>query len=400
MSDTTTMVTGYGILGALAICFYIYTQKTSQKKEDVIVQKGSAILTGGKEKEKESTEAKKRKKKPAKKAAPKAEPKPEPAPTPKAEKPAKPAKQQQQQQPKAQKKAAPVVKKDESESEDEAVEEDIHSMARSMAAFRSGAKVPGAAPATPSNGSGSEKPKEKAKGKKGKVAAASWSSDEEAFGSSTNPSDMLEKETGGPGVLRITPSQQPPRPQKQRNVSDTPSAGVHASKNQKKRERQKAARAEELAQQEAARAQYRAQQRAEAAKGPQKPQPVTALSKSSAWADSQKTVEVKKSTKDVGLLDTFERTSSLEDSSMWETVPAELTDDGWQEVAVKKKPVKEDTTDEESAPAPAAAPVEAPKPKKDVQTLKKELSKKNAFAALGDSEWNAINGWEVQVSRN
>lgn len=243
----------WSIIVALAVAYAAYTRvNKTEKKESVIVQKGSAILVGGKDSENEATKKKKPKKKPAKKATkPESKPESTPTPTPKAEKekPAKAAKQQQQ--PKKAQKAAPVVESESSDDDDEAVEEDAASMARHLAQFRAGGKSP-APPvaAAQSNGSGSEKPK--AKGKKGKVAASSWSpgsdadAEEERFGSSTNPSDMLEPETAGPGVIRITPSQQPPRPQKERAVSQQSTEGTHANKNQKKRERQKAVRAEEL----------------------------------------------------------------------------------------------------------------------------------------------------------
>ncbi|RPA81665.1 hypothetical protein BJ508DRAFT_326128 [Ascobolus immersus RN42] len=403
----------WGILLTIVSAYVVYSRVNKpQKKEDVIIQKGSALLGLGKESGTESTsEKKKKKKKPAKKAAkPEATPEPTPVATPKEEKKEAPAKKKKQQPKKAEQPAAPVVKQASPESDDEAVEEDAATMARHMAQFRAGGKSPAPAAAAQSNGSGSERPK--VKGKKSKVAEFTQGSDadaeDERWGSSTNPSDMLEPETSGPGVLRITPSQQPQRVQKPRTVSQQSTEGVHASKNQKKRERQKAAKAEEQRLQELAREKYRAEQKAELAKGPAKPQPVNALAGSSAWADSSKTEKAVKKSPATGLLDTFEPSNStlLDDGSLWEKIPANLVDDGWQEVAVKKKPAKENkddgSSDEEiSTSAAQVAPVEVTKPKvRDPAVLKQQYSKnKNPFHALSDStQWEQANGWEQEAS--
>ncbi|KAI5853119.1 hypothetical protein DFP73DRAFT_29971 [Morchella snyderi] len=187
---------------------------------------------------------------------------------------------------------------------------------------------------------------------------------------SSDPSDMLDPSTGGPGVLKITSSTQLPRSQKQKTTSAADQAGVHASKNAKKKEKQKAAKEAEKAEQKARFELHRATMRAaESAKQKNKPQAATPPPPS-AWTsvNSQTALTAPTPPKTDGLLDTFSTPSTINkpgtsddspidsedekkqmrsthlDNSYWEEIPEHLIG-GWNEVQKKSRKQKKAATD-------------------------------------------------------
>ncbi|KAF8253405.1 hypothetical protein K440DRAFT_250382 [Wilcoxina mikolae CBS 423.85] len=229
--------------------------------------------------------------------------------------------------------------------------------------------------------------------RKGEEAAPLTQSDYLPKSSSTDPSDMLEAPTGGPGVLRIGAPTQLPRGQKKKTVASTPEAGVHANKNAKKKEKKKAEREIERADQQARFEQHRKAMRAEEA-AQQKSRPTQVESPAaSAWTQ----VGAKKApaapvapapsapASSTALLDTFtpdsdnekiQQSTTLGDS--WESIPpgVMVPEPEWNQVKKKTRGAKkaEDTdagksSDEASRPKPVPTPepVKQPKAPKPVQ---------------------------------
>jgi len=178
--------------------------------------------------------------------------------------------------------------------------------------------------------------------------------------SSTDPSDMLEEQTG-PQVMRVIPSSQPPRLQKKKKSSGAVETGVHANKNQKKKDKKKAEKDANRSEQMAALERHRAQQRAaEAARQTSKPAQAPSAgpnpwSKPSGPATSSMQVPPAiAASSDTTLLDTFvhgsqesshdseEEKSNLKSTmlgeSMWEDIPAHISgpEPEWNEVKSKK----------------------------------------------------------------
>jgi hypothetical protein len=246
--------------------------------------------------------------------------------------------------------------------------------------------------------------------------------DDEEFvkGSSTDPSDMLETSTTGPGVLRIGAPTQPPRGQKQKKSSTTPEPGLHAAKNTKKKEKKKAERAEERALQQTRLEAHRKAQRAEEAKQPD----VTAPS-DSAWTPvttGKKSPAPKAATPPPALLDTFTPADSADETiaasttlgDSWESIPRglQVPEPEWNEVKSKKgrKDRKADDSDvprssderEPSAPkakavtpAPEFSKPTPPPPAPKLAVQKKNTSSTNNFAALDNrtasgSDWTSV----------
>lgn len=192
---------------------------------------------------------------------------------------------------------------------------------------------------------------------------------------SSDPSDMLESSTSGPGVLRITPSAQLPRPSKQKATVNQPI--VHSNKNAKKKEKKKLEKEIEKADQKARFELHRATMRAtEVAK--QKSKPPQPAPPSSAWTSSGQAPSTAPKSATDGLLDTFAapvatsaptatqqtatdseeekqqmRSTHLGDS-YWEEIPEHLIG-GWNEVQKKgrkqKKAAGEVQTGDESTDA-------------------------------------------------
>lgn len=239
---------------------------------------------------------------------------------------------------------------------------------------------------------------------------------------SSDPSDMLEASTGGPGVLKITSSTQLPRTQKQKTASTPDQAGVHSSKNAKKKEKQKAAKEAEKADQKARFELHRATMRAaEAAKQKSKPQSATPPPPS-VWTPTsgQAAPTTSKPTAD-GLLDTFSTSTASSthattqdtpvdseeekqqmrsthlDDSYWEEIPEHLIG-GWNEVQKKgrkqKKAAADVQTGDESTDAksgressqaklPAKVPIKMPSKVVRPIVQKKDTSKSgNGFQLL------------------
>ncbi|KAF8536484.1 hypothetical protein BDD12DRAFT_284713 [Trichophaea hybrida] len=218
--------------------------------------------------------------------------------------------------------------------------------------------------------------------------------------SSTDPSDMLEAPTGGPGVLRIGAPTQLPRGQKKKAVASTPEAGVHANKNAKKKEKKKAEREIERADQQARFEQHRKAMRAEeAAQQKSRPNQVESPA-ASTWtqvgAKKAPAVPVAPApsvpASSTALLDTFtpdsdnekiQQSTTLGDS--WESIPpgVMVPEPEWNQVKKKTRGAKkaEDTdagksSDEASRPKPVPTPepVKQPKAPKPVQ---KKVSNNN-----------------------
>lgn len=194
---------------------------------------------------------------------------------------------------------------------------------------------------------------------------------------SSDPSDMLESSTSGPGVLKITSSAQLPRLPKQKTTSTASQSGVHSNKNAKKKEKKKSEKETEKADQKARFELHRATMRA-AEISKQKSKPLQSTTPPSAWATSgQASSTAPKSATD-GLLDTFavpvaagvptatqQTTTDSEeekqqmrsthlDDSYWEEIPEHLIG-GWNEVQKKgrkqKKAAGEVQTGDESTDA-------------------------------------------------
>lgn len=268
----------------------------------------------------------------------------------------------------------------------------------------------------------------------GRYAASQTSStgadgdiDEEEHSKSTDPTDMLEPSTSGPGVLRIGPPVQPPRSQKKKSAPANDS-GLHAAKNAKKKEKEKAARAQERAEQHARLEQHRkAQRAAEAARPAASPAPATASSASSAWSQvgSKKVPRVvtpvpaatSTASSSSALLDTFtpgdsdsepiQRSTTLGDS--WESIPpnAMAPEPEWNEVKSKRsiRSIKksDDSADETITIPKAKTPTPAPEPKATlappVATKQVKAPKKQTpGSTTSGSDWaevDNIDNWEV-----
>lgn len=272
---------------------------------------------------------------------------------------------------------------------------------------------------------------------------------------SSDPSDMLEASTGGPGVLKITSSTQLPRPQKQKTTGAAEQTGIHASKNAKKKEKQKAAKEAEKAEQKARFELHRATMRAaESAKQKSKPQaaappppPVWASVNGQAApvAPVAPIAPVVPKPRTDGLLDTFSTSSALNkpnttddspidsedekkqmrsthlDNSYWEEIPEHLIG-GWNEVQKKSRKQKKTATDaqtgDESTDAksgkesfqskpPVKAPVKAPTKVVRQAVQKKDISTSgNGFQLLDSSSTtsdtkNSSSDWaEIDDSDN
>ncbi|KAI5851990.1 hypothetical protein BZA05DRAFT_398587 [Tricharina praecox] len=253
---------------------------------------------------------------------------------------------------------------------------------------------------------------------------------DEEYSKSNDPSDMLEPSTSGPGVLRIGAPVQPPRTQKKKSAPVNDS-GVHAAKNAKKKEKEKAARAQERAEQHARLEQHRKAQRVAEAARPavSSPAPVSAAAAaaSSAWTQvgSKKppraTTPVPAATSTASsssaLLDTFtpgdsdsepiQRSTTLGDS--WESIPpnAMVPEPEWNEVKSKKSTrsmrKSDDSADETITLPKAKTPTPAPEPRatlappvatKQVKAPKKETR----GSTTSGSDWaevDNIDNWEV-----
>lgn len=408
----------------------------------VIVTKGKAVFAGVEEKVEKATNKKK------KKAGAKETPKVEKA---KQEKPAKQEKAAKQEKPKAEKKtekkvqkpepvAQPISSSSSSESDsDEAEEEDPKEAIRRLHALKSGT------PINKSEDSSAPKPSKSARGRKGaekqNLAAPTGASRASSTGadadidegdwsrpSGSDPSDMLEQSRGGPRVLNIVPSAQPPKERKQKEKSESPAPGAQSKKNQKKREKAKAAREEELAQLKASREQYRASQKAEEAAKPKPAAPAPAPS-DAAWTtvNGKKVTAPKPSAPVSGsaLLDTLSARptsssgdddrqnmtySSYLDQSQWEEIPADVRDETeWSTVPTKGKKSGKTATARDESGANTPAPVEekkiASRPKPSLATSSATIVRTkstNGFEALSDdagtarsSDWAEVEGWEV-----
>lgn len=268
---------------------------------------------------------------------------------------------------------------------------------------------------------------------------------------SSDPSDMLEASTGGPGVLKITSSTQLPRIQKQKTTSTVSQPGVHSSKNTKKKEKKKVEKDAEKADQKARLELHHATMKAaEAAKQKGKPQ-AAALPPASVWTgnNNQASSTAHKSAA-VELLDTFTvpeatgvsvatphtPTDSEEDKqqmrsthlgdSYWEEIPEHLIG-GWNEVQKKGRKQKkvtgevqaskseDESTDARSAketfqskiptkvPSKAASKVVKPVPKRETsvsgngyQLLDTGSATSNANNSSSDwAEVDDLDNWAV-----
>jgi len=263
--------------------------------------------------------------------------------------------------------------------------------------------------------------------------------DEEEYSKSSDPTDMLEPSTSGPGVLRIGAPVQPPRSQKKKSapVND---AGVHASKNAKKKEKEKAARAQERAEQQARLEQHRKAQRASEAARPaaSSPSPGAIAASLSTWTQvgSKKSprattpVATAPSTasSSSALLDTFtpndsdsdpiQRSTALGDS--WESIPpnALVPEPEWNEVKSKRSTrsmkKSDDSADETitipkaktptPAPEPEAPEPKAPEPKatlappvasKQAKAPKKNQARGSTTSGSDWAEVDNLDNWEV-----
>lgn len=194
---------------------------------------------------------------------------------------------------------------------------------------------------------------------------------------SSDPSDMLESSTGGPGVLKITSSAQLPRPPKQKTTNTASQSGVHSSKNAKKKEKKKSEKEAEKADQKARFELHRATMRAtEVAK---QNKPLQSVTPPSAWTSNDQAPSTAPKSATNELLDTFatpvaksapvvtqQTTTDSEeekqqmrsthlDDSYWEEIPAHLIGGGWNEVPKKgrkqKKAAGEVQTGDESTDA-------------------------------------------------
>jgi hypothetical protein len=222
--------------------------------------------------------------------------------------------------------------------------------------------------------------------------------------SSTDPSDMLETPTGGPGVLRISAPTQLPRGQKKKTVASTPEAGVHVNKNAKKKEKKKAEREMERADQQARFEQHRKAMRAEeAAQQKNRPNQAHAAAES-AWTQvGAKKAPVAPAVPSApsapsapaspALLDTFtpdsdnekiQQSTTLGDS--WESIPrgVMVPEPEWNQVKKKTRGAKkaEDTdagksSDEASRPKPVPTPEPMKQPKATKPVVQKKASNNN-----------------------
>lgn len=283
------------------------------------------------------------------------------------------------------------------DDDDVAQEEDQAEVLRRLQSLREGSNIGGKKPASASSSTRQLAPQKAALAPASPFATASQTSsagadadidEEEATrlpGSdyvpqqtlSSDPSDMLESSTGGPGVLKITTSAQLPRPPKQKTTSTASQSGVHSNKNAKKKEKKKSEKDAEKADQKARFELHRATMRAtEVAK--QNSKPPQSVTPPSAWASNdQAPSTAPKSTTD-GLLDTFaapvaksapaatrQTTTDSEEEkqqmrsthlgdSYWEEIPDHLIG-GWNEVQKKgrkqKKAAGEVQTGDESTDA-------------------------------------------------
>ncbi|KAA8894849.1 hypothetical protein FN846DRAFT_373402 [Sphaerosporella brunnea] len=248
--------------------------------------------------------------------------------------------------------------------------------------------------------------------------------DDEEFtavkGSSSDPSDMLEASTGGPGVLRIGAPVQPPRGQKSKKSTASSEPGVHATKNAKKKEKKKAERAEERAEQQARFEQHRKAMRAEEAKQQQTRPAASPAPDTSAW--TQVGASGKKSpapavtpVSEPVLLDIFTPADSADETitasttlgDSWESIPRglQVPEPEWNEVK-SKKGRKDRKADDSDAPKSSDEREAAPKPKPvapapeftrpaPVVPKPKATKVSNNFAALesrttSGSDWTSI----------
>lgn len=262
-----------------------------------------------------------------------------------------------------------------SDNDDVAVEEDVKEMAKQLALMRAGKpvvqpeepkkkKARTLAPSSPFSGTSST----------GADGDEESLTDYAAAGRSDDPSDMLEGPSGGPRVMKLTPSQQPARAPKQKKESNAPSVGTQHSKNQKKKEKAKAAKEAERAAQQAAREKYRQEQKAEQAAAERKKflgdvgNGVFKPQANSAWTGTGKAPEAsKKSYENEPLLDVFGSSTSGTtsddgkvsriDGSVWEDVPSNIMQESEWNTVTKKKPAKKEKTIPGIDPLPAASTV-------------------------------------------
>lgn len=302
-------------------------------------------------------------------------------------------------------------------SDDDVAEEiDVRDVAKRLRASQSGKSASGsrrpyAASQTSSTGADGDIDEEEA------------SAGYPAKSSSSDPRDMLEAPSGGPGVLRIGAAAQLPRGQKKKTTSAASELGVHANKNAKKKEKKKADRDVERAEQQARFEQHRKSARAEEA-AQQKSKPVQAapVPDSSAWTE----VSAKKSapaalaaptlhTPPSTLLDTFTPAGSDNEtiqqsttlSESWESIPtsAMAPEPEWSQVKSKKarKDRKADDSDARSGDdavvkprAPEPAPVIKPRAAKPpvVQQKKAAINYNILDTNASDARTTSGSDWE------
>ncbi|KAF8454236.1 hypothetical protein BGX38DRAFT_1141193 [Terfezia claveryi] len=420
--------------------YYVYAKpplpwEAKWPGNQVIVTKGSAINLG---EERPDKKKKKRKEKPAK--AEKTE-KPAQVEKPMKEEKPKPAKAEQPKpQPATQLK---IILSSDNDSEDDAQEEDPKEAIRRLHALKSGISLE----RTESTGSQSSKARGRKASSKQHLPAPSGTSRASSTGadadidekessrypSSSDPSDMLEAPQPGARVLNITPSIQPPREKKAKAQSTTPEPGTQSKKNQKKKEKARQVREEELAALAAAREQHRAVQNAEEVARQKRSPNTVAPQPGSAWttvngkAGASAAPKATSGAAVADFLDTFnapapasdrsdedpQSRSSYLDQSQWEEIPSHVREENeW--ATVPRKKTKERSKPKQSAASESDAPVSKSELEQKVRTRPAGTASTsalvrgkstNGFEALSDdagtqrsSDWDQVDSWEVHPS--
>jgi len=215
--------------------------------------------------------------------------------------------------------------------------------------------------------------------------------DMDEYASSDPMSDMLERPSSGAGVLRITPSAQPPRAPKTRKQPSTEAPGLHAAKNAKKKEKKKAVADASKAEQRQRLEAHRAASREAAAAAP-----ATAAPQSNSWSKPPAIPVAPQQKKEVELLDTFDAAPI----GGWEDVPSHIAageTSEWNEVKRKGRaggnktatPPRVDTP----PPAPKVAPVVIAKPVPTHGVAGKKGKKSAVMAqesATSGSDWSRV----------
>ena len=242
--------------------------------------------------------------------------------------------------------------------------------------------------------------------------------EEPLIGSSTDPSDMLEKASNTAGVLRIGAPVQPPR-QAKAPKAPKEEPGLHANKNQKKKEKKKAEAAAARAEQKSRFEEHRQTVRATEASKPTPPVSAAVSAANSAWttvnagkkaAPAAAPVVAPANVDHSALLDTFEPvrpTSSDSETTRilggsWESIPphVQAPEPEWNQVKSKKTRATK-KADEPAAPAPRAAtppppPPPAPRAQQQKQRKEKPAAVESAESkTTSGSDWSQVDNLDV-----